>query len=88
MKLSAFAAKFTVSSTSRRKARYPVWYSERRSPKVTFSTHVRKRFEMYFHHGMPCASAEPVLSREPSTTSACPSTIGAMICGTSVGSYW
>ena len=55
---------------------------------TVFSTPVRKRLEMYFHHGIPCWSAEPFFSREPRTTSASPATIGAMICGTSVGSYW
>src|SRR2546429_6974300 len=87
MKPSEFIRKFTVSSTSRRKARYPVWYSERRRPNAVFSTQVRKRFDTYFHHGMPWASAEPFLSREPRTTSARPCTMGSMICGTRRGSY-
>ena len=49
---------------------------------------VRKRFDTYFHQGMPCSRAEPDLSRDPSTTSAWPARIGAMIWGTRRGSYW
>src|SRR6266850_5547019 len=86
-KPSEFAGKLTVSSTSRRNARYPVWYSERESENTRFTRLVRKRLARYFHQGMPWASAEPSLSREPRTTSAWPSTIGAMIWGTSRGSY-
>src|ERR1019366_9715379 len=44
-KLVGIIWRFTDSRTSRRKARYPVWYSERRSPKTRFSRVVRKRLE-------------------------------------------
>jgi len=88
MNLSELVSRFTDSSASRLKALYPVWYSDSRSPKAMFSSHVRNRFETYFHQGIPCFIGLEPSSREPSTTSAFPFWMGSMMLGNSVGSYW
>ena len=56
---------------------------------IRFSIAVRPRLATYFQRGMPAASAAPgISSREPSTRSASPRTIGSIMRGISSGSYW
>ena len=76
MKAQAEANGFTVAGTAE-------WLLN----DTTFSTQVRNRLDTYFHHGMPPLSGEPLLSRDPRTTSASPCRMGPMMSGSSRGSY-
>ena len=54
-----------------------MWYSESERPKARFSIQVRKRLPTHFQRGIPPLIASSCSRREPMTTSARPSSIGA-----------
>jgi hypothetical protein len=57
------------SSSDREYARYPVWYSDKCAPSITFSNSVSSRLARNFQSGMPPRSAPLPRMREPSTMS-------------------
>jgi hypothetical protein len=68
-KSSEPASNGSVVSTSREKARYPVWNSDNFVPSMTFWNAVRARFDTYLYRGIPPARAVPPRMRDPRTTS-------------------